>query len=123
MTTKTKEKTVLIAPKLSKTPVNTDSIEAMTHATDKKVRGTFVNIETPGQPAKVCGKFYKGQEYFCKVFEDNEQCTIPLSIARFINERCKHEKHGHIVDEKGNPLKTNQYFPRYKFMIEEYIAA
>jgi len=104
--------------RINKTPVNKDSIEAMTPETDKKVHGTFVNIECPGQPGKVCGKYYQGMQYFEKVFEDGQQYTIPLSVARFINERCKYEEHSYLVDEKGEPIKTNKFRPRYKFMIE-----
>lgn len=110
------EKPMLINPRISRSPVNTDSIEALKPSTDRKVKGTFVNVETPGQPAKICGRFYKGQEYFTKVFQDNEKCEIPLSIARFINERCVYETHSYLQDEKGNPIKTGKFVARYKFM-------
>ena len=108
----------LIHKKGNKKPVNIDSIEAMTPETDKKVTGTFINIETPGQPAKVSGLFYKGMQYFSELMHDGERYTIPWSVARFINERCMHEKHSYIQDEKGNPIKDGSKFPRYKFMIE-----
>lgn len=110
------EKPLMINSRINKTPVNTESIEAIKPETDRKIKGTFVNVETPGQPAKICGKFYRGQEYFSKVFNDNEKCEIPLSIARFINERCVYEQHSYLQDEKGNPIKTGKFVPRYKFM-------
>jgi hypothetical protein len=112
----------LIHKKSNKTPVNTDSIEAMTPETDKKVTGTFINVECPGQPAKVSGKFYKNMEYFSEVFLDGSRYTVPWSIARFINERCQHSKHDYITDQNGNPIKGNKFFPRYKFMIESMAA-
>lgn len=112
------ERPPLIHSKINKTPLNKESIEGMSRETDKNVTGTFINVEYPGQPGKVCGKFYKGMEYFVKVFEDGERCTIPLSIARFINERCFHEVHSYLQDDKGNPIKTGKKIPRYKFMIE-----
>jgi hypothetical protein len=108
----------LIHRRINRMPVNKDSIEAMTPETEKKATGTFINVECPGQPAKVCGKFYRGQEFFCKTFEDNEHCTIPLSVARFINERCQLEEHSYLLDEKGNPIKTGKKKARYKFMID-----
>ena len=108
----------LIHAKCNKTAVNTDSIEAMTRETDKTVRGTFLNVEYPGQPAKICGKFYKTMQYFAKTFEDSEVCNIPLSVARFINERCNYDQHSYIQDEKGAPIKTGKKVPRYKFMVE-----
>lgn len=107
---------------ISRQVKNPDSIEAMTRETDKMVTGTFVNIETPGQPGKVSCKLYRGQEYFSKTFEDDERCTIPLSVARFINERVNHSQHTHLLDEKGNPIKSDKKIPRYKFMVE-YVAA
>ena len=112
------ERVSLINPKINMKPVNKDSIEAMTIETDKKVSGTFVNIECPGQPAKISGKYYRGMEYFCKTFHDNEKCTIPLSVARFINERCCHDQHGYLLDEKGQSIKSSKPVPRYKFMAD-----
>ncbi len=102
----------------NKTPVNTDSIEAMTPETDKKVTGTFVNIEYPGQPAKICAKLYKGMPYFTKTFCDSERATIPLSIARYINERVKYNVHSHSLDDDGKPIKVDNPIPRYKFIPE-----
>jgi len=43
----------LLLTKKNLTPVNTDSIEAMTPETDYDVVGTFVNIEAPGVAQKV----------------------------------------------------------------------
>jgi hypothetical protein len=100
---------------LNKTCVNPDSIEAMTPETDRMVHGTFVNVEYPGQTAKVCCRYYKGQNYFEKVFEDGEDYTIPLSVARHINERCFHEQHSFLQDERGQPLKSGKKVFRYKF--------
>jgi hypothetical protein len=90
----------------------------MTRQTDKKVVGTFMNIECPGQTAKVCCLYYKGMEYFNRVFQDQERCTIPLSVARHINERCFYEPHSYLQDERGSYIKTGKKLPRYKFMIE-----
>lgn len=116
------EKTPLgIHPKINREPVNSNSIEGMTREADKTVRGTFVNIECPGQTAKICGKYYKGMPYFEKVFNDNEKAIIPLSVARWINERCYHETHGFILDKDGNHVKNPKPQFRYKFVIEDYV--
>jgi len=108
----------LIHARRSNKVINKDSIEALTPETDRKVTGTFVNIECPGQPAKICGKYYRGMEYFSKTFEDNERCTIPLSVARWINERTHYDQHSYILDEKGHSVKNPAPKPRYKFMAE-----
>lgn len=110
----------LINKPINKTPVNKDSIEGLTSEKDKTVTGTFINIECPGQPAKICGRYYRGMEYFVKVFNDNEKCSIPLSVARYINERIFHERQSHILDDQGAPVKHPQPVFRYKFMIEQY---
>ena len=116
------KKDPLVHMKINKTPVNTESIEAMTLDSDKKVTGTFVNIECPGQPGKVCGKYYKHMPYFSKTFEDGERTTIPHSVARWINERSGYDQHSYLQDERGNPIKTGKKQPRYKFMIESMAA-
>lgn len=108
----------LIHKKINKSVVNKDSIEAMTRDTDRMVYGTFVNIECPGQPAKICGRYYKGMEYFSQVLEDNQKYKIPLSVARWINERVFFEPHTYLTDEKGNPIKGTKTQARYKFIIE-----
>ena len=108
----------LIHKRINRSAVNIDSIEGMTRDTDKEVYGTFVNIECPGQPAKICGKYYKGMEYFAKTLEDGQKYSIPFSVARFINERCHHEQHTHLLDEAGNPIKSGKKLARYKFIIE-----
>ncbi len=106
----------------NKTVVNPDSIEAMTPEKDKTVHGTFVNIEYPGQSAKVCGLYYKGMKYFEKVFEDNQKYSIPLSVARWINERIYFEQHTHLLDETGSPVKGGKKLSRYKFIVESMAA-
>ena len=110
----------LIHKPINRTMKNPDSIEAMTRDQDKAVTGTFVNIECPGQPAKISGKLYKGMEYFTKTFTDGERCTIPLSIARMINERINHNQHSYLLDGAGNPIKSDKQISRYKFMTESY---
>ena len=112
----------LIHRRISRSPVNTESIFAMTPDKDKKVTGTFVNIENPGQPAKISCKLYRGHPYFSQTMEDNQRYTILQSETRFINEECQYEEHGYLTDDRGNPLKTGKKKARYKFMIE-HIAA
>lgn len=102
--------------------VNIDSIEAMTPEKDRPVVGTFLNVEYPGQPGKVCGKYYKGMQYFEKTMEDNQKYSIPLSVARWINERLYFEQHTHLLDENGQPMKGGKKLPRYKFIIESMVA-
>src|SRR6185437_6047548 len=110
----------LFHKKLNRTPVNTESIFAMTPETDHKVIGTFVNIETPGLSQPFTLKLYKHQEPFREVLSDNQRVTIPFSVARWINEEFCREEHSYIQDEKGQPLKTGKKIPRGKFLIEQH---
>lgn len=107
---------------INRSPINKDSIEGMTRENDKMVIGTFVNIECPGQTQYIAGQYYKGMQFFGKVFKDNEKCTIPLSVARWINERFAYDKHKHILDDEGNPLKDPYAISRGKFIIEGYVT-
>ena len=116
---KTKEPRTILSKPINKTPINKDSIEGMTPETDKIVKGTFLNVEYPGQPGKVSGRYYKGMQFFEKVMEDGIRYEIPLSVARYINERCGYEQHSYLQDDKGQAVKTSKTIPRYKFMIEQ----
>ena len=107
-----------ITKPINRTVKNPDSIEAMTPEKDRMVTGTFVNVETPGQPARISLHLYKGMNFFQKTFLDGEKATIPLSVARFINERCAHETHKWQQDDDGNPIKGSTYRTRYKFMAD-----
>lgn len=119
MTTKTMQvppsKNLNLNKKINRTPVNLDSIEALTPETDKMVTGTFINVECSGQPAKISCRFHRWQEYFSQTLEDGKKYTIPLSVARHINENCKKEEHTNLTDEKGMPLKGNKFTSRYRF--------
>lgn len=110
----------LIHKPINRRPINIDSIEAMTPETDYMVTGTFINIECPGQPAKVSGKYYRGMEYFSEVMEDNKSYKIPLSVARYINENICHDQHKYVLDANGSPSKSYSKVFRYKFMIEKH---
>lgn len=111
-------KNPLIHQKINTNPVNKDSIEGITRETDRMVTGTFTNVECPGQPAKISGKYYPKMEYFTKTFMDGEKCSIPLSVARWINERAQYEEHSYLQDEKGQAIKTGKWKARYKFIAE-----
>jgi hypothetical protein len=108
---------------INKTPVNKDSIEAMTPEKDKMVRGMFKNNETPGQPGTVNMRLYKGQQPFREVMEDGGMYTIPLSVARAINLMIRYEKDKHMLDEKGNSIKTRDVpVQRYSFVSMDFQA-
>lgn len=106
----------LIYPEISHKPVNNEAIEGMTRETDRMVSGTFINIECPGQPAKVSCKYYKGMPYFSQTLEDGEEYRLPLSVSRHINERCFNEPHSYLMNDKGEYIKSGKKIFRYKFM-------
>ena len=77
------QKVPLVHPIGLKKAKNTESIEAMTPESDRKVKGQFVNVETPGQTFTVNARYYKGMEMFQKVFTDGEDLTIAILVARW----------------------------------------
>lgn len=109
--------TPLIHKRINKKIVNPDSIEGMTAETDKLVTGSFLHVEYPGQSKRIACKYYKGQEYFNKELMDGETYTIPLSVARHINERCMRDTHGSMLDAMGMPMKTVKKTSLCKFII------
>jgi len=109
--------TPLIHKRINKKAVNVDSIEAMTKETDKMVTGEFLHVEYPGQSKRIACRYYKGQEYFNKEMMDGETYTIPLSVARHINERCFREVHGSLLDQNGMPTKSAKRTMLCKFII------
>lgn len=111
----------IIGSLINKTPVNTEAIEAMTPETDRMVSGVFRNVETPGQPAKICCRLYKGMRPFNQVLEDGQNYTIPLSVARHINSNCCYPIHGYLLDDKGNQVKgIGRYVHRYQFVSQDF---
>lgn len=111
----------LIHKRIGKTPVNINSVNAMTPETDYKVKGQYVNVEYPGLTQKISVKLYPGMPYFNETLEDGETTIIPLSVARWINEEMGYDQHSYIQDDKGNPIKTGKKIPRGKFIIEEHL--
>jgi hypothetical protein len=111
----------LIHRRISKKPVNTNSVYAMTRENDYNVKGQFVNVEYPGLPTKISVKLYKDMPYFNETLQDGQTTIVPLSVARFINEDLGYDQHSYITDDKGNPIKTGKKIPRGKFIIEEHL--
>lgn len=107
-------------PTFKRLAVNAHTVWGMRKADDHTVTGTFVNVECPGQPAKVCAKYYPGMDYFSKTFIDNEKTTVPLSVARWLNEECFVAEHTSILGDDGLPMKGLKKKPRYKFIVESY---
>ncbi len=114
-------KAALYVGNQSKKPVNKDSIEAMTKATDKMVKGIFKNLECPGQTGFVACRMYKDQPVFQKWFEDGEEAEIPLSVARHINENTSYPVHGYLLDAGGQYVKgTGRIVQRYEFVSMDF---
>lgn len=106
----------------SKAPVNQDSLEAMKPEDDKMVSGVFKNLECPGQPGYVACRLYKGQPIFSKTFFDGEIATIPLSVAKYINQRTSWPRHSYELDDKGSHTKrVGQMVQRYQFVSREFM--
>lgn len=103
----------------SRKPVNVDSIEAMTPDTDKLVMGTFVHVQYPGQSKYIYAQYYKGQAPFEMQMEDGEVYTIPLSVARHINERIFEHEHSTLLDVNGNQIKSAKKKHHTRFLYNE----
>lgn len=106
----------LIPPTMSKKAVNTTSIESITKETDKMVTGTFVHVQYPGQSKYIYCRYYEGQIPFGNNMMDGEVYTVPLSVARHINERVFEVEHSNLLDAQGNPVKTEKKKHHTRFL-------
>ena len=54
--------------------------------------------------------------------KDGEVYTIPLGVAKHLNQHCYHEVHEHCMDEKGNPMtRVGRKVQRCGFQSLEFI--
>lgn len=106
----------LMPKTMGKKAVNVNSIEAITKETDKTVTGTFIHVQYPGQSKYIHCRYYEGQIPFSKNLMDGEVYTVPLSVARHINERVFEIEHSNLLDSQGNAMKSEKKKHHTRFL-------
>jgi len=90
----------------------------------KMVTGIFKNIEVPGGDLTFTFRKYKEDSYQTYHFLDGKEYSIPLGVAKHINNMTKVPKRAYATNEKGEKqLYTviESYRQRYQFLSKEFM--
>lgn len=71
----------------------------------EKVRGRFVNDETPGETKEFVTRFFKQDPVEQWKLKDQGIYELPLIVAQHLNEDGKTPIYGAAKDEEGNPIE------------------
>lgn len=103
------------------------------------VTGIFMNLESPGRPAKFGVHLYPGDDFVFYKFEHGERYRIPRGVARHMNINCHYIQYQDIKDEFGRNsgtksavisdgrlfssanMKSKHKIPRFSFQSLEYM--
>lgn len=97
----------------------------LTYQRDKdreKVRGIFRFHEVPGGSMSFMFKAYKEDQLERYDMVDGEVYTIPLGVAKHLNNDCWYPVHAYTTDENGRPsMKIGQKVKRCSFQSLEFV--
>jgi len=88
------------------------------------VTGIFKNIEVPGGDLEFAYRAYDGEPIQIYHLDDGQKATIPLGVARHINNQTQVPIHDNILGPDGKRLtgtKIGSYRQRYQFLSTEYM--
>lgn len=88
----------------------------------KMVTGIFKNDEVKGGDLTFTVRFYKEDPYKTYYFEDGKTYTIPLGVAKHINNMTRQKEHAYLVDAEGKKIKgIGSHRQRYTFLSTEFM--
>lgn len=105
--------------------LSVSDLAKMTEHDNQMVRGRFSYRENPGGLFKFAAKFGKGFTLFREKFKDGHEYTIPLGVAKYLNQKCKYPRLVPALDEKGREIPNTSVeimVPRVEFSIYEFIT-
>jgi len=90
----------------------------------KMVTGIFKNIEVPKGDVSFTYRIYKEDNYQTYHLEDGKTYTIPLGVAKYINNMTAVPEREYAINEKGEKqlytiIKSKRQ--RYQFLSTEYM--
>ena len=89
---------------------------------NQMVVGIFKNIEVPGGDLQFTYRKYKEDPYRSYHFEDGKEYTVPMGVAKHINNMTKVKQHAHLVDKDGKKMVgAGSYRQRYQFLSKEFM--
>ncbi len=86
------------------------------------VKGVFTNNENPGMGLEFVYKKYKQDPLEKYTFEHNGVYSIPLGVARHINNNTYYNVHEHTKDENGRAdTRISSKVRRFTFQSMDYL--
>jgi len=100
----------------------TELLEKARAEDSKMVTGVFINKEVEGGDLSFTYKKYKEDPHRTYHFEDGKTYTVPLGVAKHINNQTKVKRHSYLVDKNGKKiLGTGNPRQRYQFNSTEFM--
>lgn len=97
------------------------NLKYMRDKDNQMVRGIFKNYECPGGSLSFNFRKYKEDQIEPYSFVDGGIYTVPLKVAKHLNNNCFHEVHGHALDADGKPVqRIKEKVYRYGFSSLEF---
>lgn len=86
------------------------------------VRGKFIFHEVPGGEMSMSFKKYRGDQVENFTFKDQEIKTIPLGVARHLNNNCWYPEYDYVkTEEMQNVAKIVKKVRRCSFQSLEFV--
>jgi hypothetical protein len=83
--------------------ISPEEMKKMREKDHKMVKGIFRCYEPQGGSFTFNFLKYKGDEVLKYTMSDGEIYTVPLMIAKHLNQNCWWPRHSHVLDSNGNP--------------------
>lgn len=96
---------MVAAAPVGKRKLSGEEIDKMRQRDNKMVRGIFRCFEPAGGGIRFSFRKYKGDEVTNYDLVDGDTYSIPLMVAKHLNQNCFYPKHTHVLDANGNPSK------------------
>ena len=90
---------------------------------EQPVTGVFRSIENKGDDVTFPYRRFEGPIDVYH-FKDGQEATIPLGVARHINNDCKYPVYDHLLDSKGNKLVQTAiggWRQRFQFISKDFM--
>jgi len=105
--------------------LTTSEINKMIEHDKQLVKGRFNYKENPGGRFKLSQKLGKSFPLFRETMIDGHEYTIPLGVAKYINNKCRYPRIVPAVDDKGREIPNTSVtvqIQRAEFSIYEFIT-
>lgn len=118
----------IVQPQEKKRSALTPKIkEAMRKKDNRMVQGVFRCFETQGGSVTFFCKKHAGDDVKKYKMVDGETYTVPLMVAKHLNNNCCYDQHAYMLDANGKTIigpgkKIHRYtFESLEFQLEDEV--